>query len=119
MRFKILGRADDMLIIKGVNLYPAALKNVVIGFVPRLTGELRIILDEPPPRVTPPLKVQIEYGEGVPQEDLPHLNKEIREKMHSILRVTPEIEFVPPNTFERSTHKSKLIVKKYEQKGKQ
>ena len=119
MRFKILGRADDMLIIKGVNLYPAALKNVVIGFVPRLTGELRIILDEPPPRVTPPLKVQIEYGEGVPQEDLPHLNKEIREKMHSILRVTPEIEFVPPNTFERSTHKSKLIVKRYDQKGKQ
>ncbi len=118
IRFKILGRADDMLIIKGVNLYPAALKNVVAGYVPRVTGELRILLDTPPPRVTPPLKIQVEYGEGVTKDDLLLLNKEMREKMHNFLRVTPEIEFVPPNTFERSTHKSKLIVKRYEQKEK-
>ncbi len=116
IRFKIIGRADDMLIIKGVNLYPAALKNVVTSFVPRVTGELRILLDEPGPRITPPLKIQVEYGEGLSREDLAPLDKEMREKMHNFLRVTPDIEFVPPNTFERSTHKSKFIVKRYEQK---
>ena len=117
LRFRIIGRVDDMLIIKGVNLYPAALKNAVMGFVPRVTGEARILLDAPGPRVTPPLKIQVEYGEGITSQDLPGLNKEMREKMHSLLRVTPEIEFVPPNTFERTTHKSKMIVKRYEQKG--
>jgi len=117
LRFRIIGRVDDMLIIKGVNLYPTALKNVVLGFAPRVTGELRIFLDAPGPRVQPPLKIQVEYGEGITLEDLPGLNKEMREKMHSLLRVTPEIEFVPPNTFERTTHKSKMIVKRYEERG--
>jgi phenylacetate-CoA ligase len=88
----------------------------VMGFVPRVTGEVRILLDAPGPRVNPPLKIQVEYGEGITSQDLPGLDKEMREKMHSLLRVTPEIEFVPPNTFERTTHKSKMIVKRYEQK---
>ncbi len=116
LRFKIIGRADDMLIIKGVNLYPAAMKNVVAGFVPKVTGEFRILLDAPGPRVVPPLKVQMEYGEGLTQEDLPRLDKEMRERMHQMLRVTPDIQFLPPNTFERTTHKSKYIVKLYETK---
>ncbi len=119
LRFKIIGRADDMLIIKGVNLYPAALRNVVAGFVPRVTGEFRILLDAPGPRVVPPLKIQVEYGEGVTREDLPLLNKEMREQMHQMLRATPDIELVPPNTFERATHKSKYIVKRYEEKKAQ
>ena len=116
LQFKIIGRSDDMLIIKGVNLYPAALKNVVTSFVPRVTGEFRILLDAPGPKVNPPLRVQVEYGEGVKKEDLPRLNKDMQDQMHNILRVTPQVEFVPPNTFERTTHKSKLIVKLYEQK---
>jgi phenylacetate-coenzyme A ligase PaaK-like adenylate-forming protein len=85
-------------------------------FSPRVTGEFRIFLDAPGPRVQPPLKVQVEYRKGVTPEDLPELNKERREKMRYLLRVTPEITFVPPNIFERSTHKSRFIVKTYEKK---
>ena len=117
MRFKIIGRVDDMLIIKGINLYPMALKKVVASFIPRVTGELRILLDTPGPKINN-LRVQVEYGEGVMKEDLPQLNKEMIEKSRSLLRVHPEIEFLPPNTLERTTHKTKLIVKLYEQKGK-
>jgi hypothetical protein len=40
----------------------------------------------------------------------------MRQKMHGDLLVTPSIEFIPPNTLERATHKSKLIVKLYEEK---
>jgi phenylacetate-CoA ligase len=117
LRFKIIGRADDMLIIKGVNLYPAALKNFVAGFMPRVTGEFRILLDTPGPSVPPPLKIQVEHGEGVTKDELPSLDREMRDKARQILRVTPAIEFVPPNTFERSTHKKKYVVKLYENKG--
>jgi len=56
------------------------------------------------------------FSPRVTPEDLPGLNKEMREKMRYLLRVTPEITFVPPNTFERSTHKSRFIVKTYEKK---
>ncbi|MBW2087179.1 MAG: hypothetical protein JRI54_14310 [Deltaproteobacteria bacterium] len=116
LRFKIIGRADDMLIVKGVNVYPAALKSSIAKFVPRVTGEFRIILDSPPPLVAPPLKIQVEYGKGVESGEISKLDQEIREDMHNNLRVTPTIEFFPPNTFERATHKSKYIIKRYEEK---
>lgn len=38
MRFKIIGRADDMLIIKGVNVYPEAIKTAILKFRPQVTG---------------------------------------------------------------------------------
>jgi phenylacetate-CoA ligase len=114
LRFRVIGRVDDMLIIKGVNLYPAALKNFVAGFIPKVTGEFRILLDIPGPRIEPPLRVQIEYGEGLSREDLPALENEIMSKAHQVLRVSPRIEFVPPNTLERAMHKRTYIMRLYE-----
>jgi phenylacetate-CoA ligase len=113
LRFKIIGRADDMLIVKGVNVYPAALQSVVTRFAPRVTGEFRIILNQPPPMVAPPLKMQVEYGEGLGEGDIPDLDRDIRAYMHDNLRVTPDIEYLPPGTLERASHKSKYIVKNY------
>ncbi|MCH7911100.1 MAG: hypothetical protein IIB38_15990, partial [Candidatus Hydrogenedentes bacterium] len=43
-RRKILGRVDDLLIIKGVNVYPAAVRDLINGFVPGVTGQIRIVL---------------------------------------------------------------------------
>jgi phenylacetate-coenzyme A ligase PaaK-like adenylate-forming protein len=48
-RYKIIGRADDMLKVKGVPVYPASLQGVINGFIPRVTGAFRIVLDVPPP----------------------------------------------------------------------
>jgi len=116
LRFRIIGRADDMMIIKGVNLYPVALQNVLAGFAPRTTGEFRILLDHPLPRVDPPLRIRVEYGESMTESDVDALRKDMKAKMHQELRVTPKIEFVPPNTLERTTHKSQWIEKLYEKK---
>jgi phenylacetate-CoA ligase len=99
--------------VKGVMLYPAAVDGVIGGFVPRLTGEFRIVLSEPPPRVVPPLHLRVEHGPDVRPEALPALAREIEERMTSKLRVTPRIEWVKPNTLPRSTHKTKLIEKAY------
>lgn len=115
LRFNIIGRADDMLIVKGINLYPEALKKVVLGFVPRATGEVRILLDAPGPKVEPPLRIQVEYGPELGKQDLPALEREMKDRMRSLLRITPEIEFVPPNTFELKEQKTKLVIKRYEQ----
>ena len=103
-----------MLKVKGVMVYPAAIDNVITGFVPRVTGEFRIVLTEPPPRVVPPLKLKVEYGEDVPEERLPVLAAEIADKMHDAIKIRPEITWIPPMTLERSAHKTKFIEKAYE-----
>lgn len=113
-RIKMRGRTDDMLKVKGVIVYPSAIDGLITGFIPRVTGEFRIILDSPPPRVEPPLKLRVEYGEGVKEEELEALSKEISEAMHQKLKVRPKIEWLPPMTLERSTYKTKFIEKTYE-----
>jgi phenylacetate-CoA ligase len=110
MRFKIMGRADDMLIIKGVNIYPAAIKNVVGEFAPRTTGALRIVLDRPGPLVTPPLKVKVECGSGDMTEVEKHKLKEaLTAQIRDQLRVNPQIELVPPESLRREAGKTSLI----------
>lgn len=108
-----------MLIVKGINVYPAAVKNVVNAFVPRVTGEMRVVLDQPGPRVEPPLKVKVEHGLGVAESDFASLKKEIEDKMSAQLKVRPEVIFVAPNSLERAagpSAKGKLVEKLYEEK---
>lgn len=109
LRFKVLGRADDMLIIKGVNVYPQAIQNIVAGFAPRVTGHMRVVLDQPGPLVRPPLRLRIERGEVTRDDDLLALESEIGAKCRTALRVAPAFEWVDPGTLPRETKKSKLI----------
>ncbi len=112
IRFKIMGRGDDMLIVKGVNIYPAAIKDVISHFHPRTTGALKILLDRPGPLVKPPLRLKVEYGEGVKEVERETLKEELRKYIREDLRVNPEIELVPPDSIPRetgSTGKLKLI----------
>jgi 2-oxoacid:acceptor oxidoreductase gamma subunit (pyruvate/2-ketoisovalerate family) len=109
LRFKILGRSDDMLIVKGVNVYPAAIRNVVVGFAPRTTGQMRVVLDRPGHLVRPPLRLVVEHGADVAREDLSGLTGALQQMLHEKLKVRPEIELVPPGTLERTSHKTKMI----------
>jgi phenylacetate-CoA ligase len=112
IRFNILGRGDDMLIVKGVNIYPSAIKEAVAHFHPRTTGVLKILLDKPGPLVKPPLKLQVEYGSGVRPEESASLKDEIGKHMKDNLRVNPEIELLPPGAIKvekGATGKVKLV----------
>jgi len=109
IRFKILGRGDDMLIVKGMNIYPSALKDAVSHFYPKTTGMMKILLSQPGPLVIPPLKLKMEHGESVRQDQLHPLKEEIRKYIKENLRVNPEIELVPPNSISREGGKVKLI----------
>jgi phenylacetate-CoA ligase len=115
-RFKIVGRNDDMLKVKGVMVYPAAIEGVINSFVPRVSGEFRIVLDEPPPRVVPPLKLKVEYKEGLRPEELEALKTEIEDAMHARTKIRPAVIWVGPNTLERFLKKKNLFEKAYEKK---
>ncbi|MFO1219718.1 MAG: AMP-binding protein [Burkholderiaceae bacterium] len=109
IRLRILGRADDMLIVKGVNVYPAAIHDTLLAFVPQVTGAMRIRLDAPGPRVNPPLNLRIEHGDGVGAAALEDLRKAIVQRMREALRITPAIEWLAPGTLPRDAHKSRWV----------
>jgi phenylacetate-CoA ligase len=108
-RFKIVGRADDMLIIKGVNVYPAAVQNAIFTFRPQVTGAFRIVLDEPGPKVQPPLKIKVEYAAGLTQAQIADLEKAMMAHFRGELRIAPRFIWVPPETLPRETGKIRLI----------
>ena len=112
-RYKVVGRVDDMLKVKGVMVYPAAIDGVITGFTPRVTGEFRIVLDNPPPRVVPPLKLRVERGENTSEEQLPALEAEIADRMRATLKVTPDIEWVPPQSLGRTGGKTNFFERRY------
>ncbi len=112
IRFKILGRGDDMLIVKGVNIYPSAIKEAISQFHPKTTGVFKILLDQPGPLVKPPLRLRLEYGTGLGEEERETLKEKIKTYMKENLRVNPEIELVPPESIRietGATGKTKLI----------
>ena len=111
-RYKVVGRADDMLIVKGINVYPAAVKNLVTEFFPRTTGEMRIVLDEPGPKVPAPLRIKVEYGRE--EKALKKLKSNLERRMQDLLRFRGEVELVPEGTLDRTTTKAKLIEKHFE-----
>jgi phenylacetate-CoA ligase len=111
VRVKVLGRADDMITVKGVNVYPAAVKKIVSSFIPKVTGEMRVILENPPPRIVN-LKIKLEYGSGM-ENNLSELDKEMKREIKNNLRCNPELEWVPPNSIERPLRKPPIFEKRY------
>jgi phenylacetate-CoA ligase len=109
LRVKVLGRVDDLLIVKGVKIYPAAVKDLVNGFVPDATGEMRILLDGKPPRVVPPLRLRVEYRNGLDEAGREALRSRIVQAMHSRLTIRPEVDLVPAGTLPRTAKKQQLI----------
>jgi len=116
-RYKVVGRADDMLKVKGIMVYPSHIKGVINEFVPRVTGQMRIILDERPPRVVPPLKMRVEHGAGMSGGELDTLANEISDAMSKRLKIKPRIVWAEPGSLERSTYKGMVFEKTYEDKG--
>ena len=115
-RYKVVGRADDMLKVKGVMVYPTHIKGVINDFVPKVTGEFRIILDEPPPRVVPPLKIRVEHAVGIEGAELERLEKEIVGTMSRRIKISPQIIWTEPGSLGRSHYKGQTFEKTYDKK---
>jgi phenylacetate-CoA ligase len=97
-------------------VYPSHIKGVINEFVPKVTGEMRIILDEKPPRVVPPLKIRVEHAKGISEEELNILSHQIVETMSKKLKISPTIIWAEPGSLERSHYKGQTFEKTYEAK---
>jgi len=112
-RIKHLGRLSDRLFVEGVSVFPIVVRDVITSFIPRVTGAMRIVLTEPPPNMTPPLKIKVEYGAGIQPNQLSDLAREIEERMRKVYQVRSKVEFVPPEALGRVTKKTPMFEERY------
>jgi phenylacetate-CoA ligase len=107
-RVRCIGRTDDMLIVRGVNVFPSAVREVVNEFAPDVTGVIVIRPRAAGVRQDPPLPVRVEIAPGAGSEGLA---ERIRARLRDKLVVSTEIELTPAGSLPRSEYKSKLVEK--------
>jgi phenylacetate-CoA ligase len=107
-RVRCIGRTDDMLIVRGVNVFPSAVREVVNEFAPAVAGVIMIRPRVSGVRQEPPLPVKVEVMAGA---DVEGLADRIRARLRDKLLVTTEIELAPAGSLPRSDYKSKLVEK--------
>jgi phenylacetate-CoA ligase len=111
---RVFGRTDDMLIVKGINVFPSAIQDVVLGFEPRTTGALRVVADFPGHTTQRPLRIKVEYGPALAgrPDEIARLGDEVAGRLRGLLNFAPAVEMVAPNTFEKpGVQKVALIVR--------
>ncbi len=106
-RIRCLGRTDDMLIVRGVNVFPSAVREVVSGFAPEVSGHILVRPQAAGVKQEPPLPVSVELAQDARADAA--LAESIRERLRSVLVVQTRVELVPWGTLQRSEYKSKLV----------
>jgi phenylacetate-CoA ligase len=106
-RVRCIGRTDDMLIVRGVNVFPSAVREVVSGFAPDVSGHILVRPRSSGVKQEPPLPVSVELAQGGAPDD--SLADSIRERLRSVLVVQTEVQLVPWGSLERSEYKSRLV----------
>jgi phenylacetate-CoA ligase len=104
---RCIGRTDDMLIVRGVNVFPSAVREVVNEFAPRVSGNVLVRPRTAGVKQEPPLPVAVELARDAPADAA--LADAIRERLRAVLVVGTEVELVAWGTLERSEYKSRLV----------
>ena len=110
MEFK--GRVDDMLLIRGVNVFPNAVRDVVNRIGDTTTGNIRIQKPGDGAVVEPPVRLLVEVRQGLSSEAKDDLAKKIIEAVHHQLRFRVDPLLQDEGVFEvlsGSTGKMKLV----------
>jgi phenylacetate-CoA ligase len=119
IRYAIKGRVDDMLLVRGVNVFPAAIQAIVNRFAEHgASPTMRVVLKSPPPVQEPPLPVRVELAREMSGEDTARLAAEISETVSKELRFRCQVELVPKGTLEAfqtdKNQKQQVFQREYE-----
>ena len=96
-----------MLIVRGVNVFPSAVREVVSDFAPAVSGHILVKPRAAGVKQEPPLPVSVELAPGLAGDD--SLAEAIRERLRNVLVVQTRVDLVPWGSLERSEYKSKLV----------
>ncbi len=106
---RIRGRADDMFIIKGVNVFPSQVESVIIG-VEGVGPHYELVLRRSPKGDS--LEVRLEMVDASLLErfaDLARLEREVTERLHSVLGLRAKVSLVEPASLGRFEGKAKRV----------
>ena len=106
---KVTGRADDMLIVRGINVFPSQIEAALMHGV---AGYYQIIIDRD---IIDSLLVEVELTTDTFSDEMKVLEKfknDIELKLYNILQVRATVELVPPGSLPRTEGKAKHVIDK-------
>jgi phenylacetate-CoA ligase len=108
---RFLGRADDMLIVRGINVFPSQIEDVLVS-IPEIGNYFQVVVDRKKHGLDE-ISIQVELkDEAFTGElaDLARIQKKTEEKLKSVLNVRSRIELVEKGSIPRTAGKSKKVV---------
>jgi phenylacetate-CoA ligase len=112
---RIQGRSDDMLIIRGINVFPSQVESVVLS-MPEFAPRYMLIVDRINNLDTLTVQVEIRQEYFTSVFDTPaaidQLEKKLSAKLKSVLSIGVKVQLKAPNTIERSQGKSAHVIDK-------
>jgi phenylacetate-CoA ligase len=107
---RVTGRSDDMLIIRGVNVFPSQIEYAVMCFS-ELASQYLIVVDRPGALDTFVVKVELsEKALKDPKLDKNMLKNEIMKRIHIVTGISAEVEIVKPGEIPRTEGKAKRVL---------
>ncbi len=107
---RVTGRSDDMLIIRGVNVFPSQIEYVIMGF-PELEAQYQIIVERPDALDVFTIKAELtEASMKLSQNELEKLKLSIRHKVNNVTGISPIVELAKPGELPRSVGKAKRVL---------
>jgi phenylacetate-CoA ligase/benzoylacetate-CoA ligase len=110
-RIRCVGRTDDMLIYKAMNVFPSAIRDVVVrGFPGAVEPYLRIWKDHADQvRYDTPIPVDVEAAAGLPADRYPETARSIERELRTRLQIRADVTILDPETLPRTTYKTPLL----------
>ena len=106
----VVGRSDDMVTVRGLNVFPTMVAAVVGGFA-ELSGDYRIVLDGKPPYDVLPLQVELAEGRQAVQGQAAALAGALERAIKAALGVTARVSVLPPASFPVTEGKTQRVVR--------
>jgi phenylacetate-CoA ligase len=107
---RITGRSDDMLIVRGVNVYPSQIEHALLG-LPDVAPHYLLVLRRE--RALDALEVRVEAQPGalaVGAEAEAALANQVKRRIHEVVGITADVTVLPPKSLERSVGKAKRVL---------
>ena len=107
---RIMGRSDDMLIIRGINVFPSQVESVILT-MPEFEPQYMLIVDRVNNLDT--LQVQVEVRRDYFSDDIGRMlamKKALADKLKSVLSISADVKLMEPNSIERSQGKGKHVI---------
>ncbi|MDR1711256.1 MAG: phenylacetate--CoA ligase [Propionibacteriaceae bacterium] len=109
---KPIGRSDDMLIIRGVNVFPSQIEEVLVS-IPQIEPHYQIVVDRV--NYLDVIEVWVEVGEAIFAEtmgDLERFQKMVQSKLYGVLNIKVDVKLKEPKSIRRSEGKAVRVIDK-------